>query len=131
MVLVKHFIGINFGGFLFSRSYSRRPVLTILALCGCFFLPIVLNGAYMGMTGRDPFAVINSPLKSATEWSNSFYILNPSFTPGKTDRLEKLKEHIQWMSERPVDDTANSIKTNLENLWSPSSFGIKRMLSGE
>jgi hypothetical protein len=128
VLLVKHFVVLAVGGFLLSRSYPRRRWLLTAAVAAAFFIPVFLQGAYFGVTGRDPFMIFNSPLKSVGEWG-PVQMRAAAFTPG-VNRVEKITNHIKWLFKvRRLQDNWWSFHNNLDRIWSPGTYGLRRLLT--
>lgn len=128
LLMVKHFVVLVYGGFLLSRSYTSRRWLKTIAVAAAFLIPLFLQGAYMGMTGRDPLMIVNSPLKSVGEWG-PVQMREAAFKPG-VNRLQKIKTHIYWLFKvRPFRESWWSFHMNLDRVWSPGTYAIRRLLT--
>jgi hypothetical protein len=126
LVLFKHFAVVPFGALFVSRAYPERAWLRRGLLAAAFLGPLVLHGGIEKLRGRDPFHVINSPMKSAGEWG-PVDVRAAGFKPG-VDRGARLFSLARYHLEHPLKNV-NSTVRNFFRLWSPGTYAYRRSLS--
>ena len=126
-VLFKHFAVIHFGALALSRAYETGLWRKRILLGAAFLAPLVLNGLYEKARGRDPFQVINSPMKNMGEWA-PVDMQPPGFTPGH-DRPDRFLSLIDERLHRPVTENVTSAVKNFCRLWTPGTYALRRSIS--
>lgn len=124
-LLYKHFIVLPFIVLWSLLLYCRRSVVFLVAVGGLFILPTLVYGLYTLRMGGDPLLLINSPLKSADEWSHG---KAANFTAQR--KGDFLKAHIDSLRERGLSGVWQKTKWNIFNLWTPNAHHITRLSNG-